>query len=541
MAAQHSPASLGVVTEGSFSAGLTVRLNPGTPTEALRVGSFVVLEGNDNRYFSLITDMRLKVTDQSLAAHPPSAGSEFLRRALAGSHTYATVEVRPSLMLEDSDDQSGAPPVPVRNIPMHFATLREAGEVDFDLVFGAEGPRRFALGTPPMMDIPVPLDLEAFITRSNGVFGQSGTGKSVLTRLLLFGIIKSNVASTLIFDMHNEYARAPRKNPTIVGMLDLFGESHVKVYTLDKKTGGSRDVRISLNEIEPEDIELLAGELNLNPTFAETSYLLQAQFHERWLSRLLAMDGNEMTEFCSVRGANLSSLEALKRKLTRLQRLDYVVPESDVSPVDDILGHIERGNHVILQFGRHNSFLDYMLVANIMTRRIYDRYTRKVNEAERSTDFGADPRHLVIVLEEAHKFLTPDAAAQSIFGTIAREMRKYSVTLLVVDQRPSGIDPEVLSQLGTKVTGLLTEQRDIDAVLTGVANREQMRGMLASLKPQQECLIAGHAVPMPMLLRTRDYDPERLRAELRAAGLDHSNGRLTLVRARQTEKDDIFG
>ena len=58
----------------------------------------------------------------------------------------------------------------------------------------------------------------------------------------------------------------------------------------------------------------------------------------------------------------------------------------------------------------------------------------------------------MITIEEAHKFLNPMAAKQTIFGTIAREMRKYYVSLLVVDQRPSSIDDEVLSQIGTRIT-----------------------------------------------------------------------------------------
>ena len=112
----------------------------------------------------------------------------------------------------------------------------------------------------------------------------------------------------------------------------------------------------------------------------------------------------------------------------------------------------------------------------------------------------------MITIEEAHKFLSPQVARQTIFGTIAREMRKYNVTLLVIDQRPSGIDREVLSQLGTRVTGKLTEDADIDAVLTGVAGRQAVRGALESLETKKQVLIMGHAVPMPILLRTREYD-----------------------------------
>ena len=140
-----------------------------------------------------------------------------------------------------------------------------------------------------------------------------------------------------------------------------------------------------------------------------------------------------------------------------------------------------------------------------------------VETYETTRDEADRPRPLVIVIEEAHKFLHPGVAHQTIFGTIAREMRKYYVTLLIVDQRPSGIDDEVLSQVGTRVTGLLTEERDIEAVLTGVAGRSHLRGVLASLETKQQCLIMGHAIPMPMVLRTRAYDQAFVQAMKRGA------------------------
>jgi DNA helicase HerA-like ATPase len=112
---------------------------------------------------------------------------------------------------------------------------------------------------------------------------------------------------------------------------------------------------------------------------------------------------------------------------------------------------------------------------------------------------------MVVVLEEAHKFLSPSAARQSIFGIIAREMRKFDVSLMVVDQRPSQIDSEVMSQLATRVSGLLTDESDISAVLSGTGDRSALRAMLASLEPSRQCIVIGHAIPMPMLLRTREY------------------------------------
>ena len=113
-----------------------------------------------------------------------------------------------------------------------------------------------------------------------------------------------------------------------------------------------------------------------------------------------------------------------------------------------ILEYLRQGVHVVLEFGRHNSLDAYLLVANILTRRIHERYREQVDRA--MGDPTKMPPQLVITIEEAHKFLSPSAAHHTSFGTIAREMRKFNVTLLVVDQRPSGIDAEVLSQIGTR-------------------------------------------------------------------------------------------
>ena len=85
-------------------------------------------------------------------------------------------------------------------------------------------------------------------------------------------------------------------------------------------------------------------------------------------------------------------------------------------------------------------------------------------------------------------------------------MRKYYVSLLVVDQRPSGIDDEIISQLGTKIVAQLSDEKDINSVLSGIANAQDLRGILAALDSRQQALILGHGVPMPIVIQTRAYD-----------------------------------
>jgi DNA helicase HerA-like ATPase len=154
-----------------------------------------------------------------------------------------------------------------------------------------------------------------------------------------------------------------------------------------------------------------------------------------------------------------------------------------------------------------------------------------VERYEETRDPADQPRPLMITVEEAHKFLNPTVARQTIFGQIARELRKYNVTLMVIDQRPSGIDPEVMSQLGTRVSGKLTEERDIEAVLTGVGGRSFLRGALESLDTRQQILVMGHAVPMPIQVHTRQYDE----AFYKAMGLREGK------RSAAQDAIDLFG
>jgi uncharacterized protein len=63
-----------------------------------------------------------------------------------------------------------------------------------------------------------------------------------------------------------------------------------------------------------------------------------------------------------------------------------------------------------------------------------------------------------------------------------------------------------LSQLGTRISGWLGDDDDIRAVLSGLAGRDALRGMLARLQPKEEVLLLGWGVPMPLPVKSRRYD-----------------------------------
>jgi hypothetical protein len=253
---------------------------------------------------------------------------------------------------------------------------------------------------------------------------------------------------------------------------------------------------------------MLRETMDLSDPMIDAAYVLRKSGGKAWIQWLLTASGETIEEFRERNpSVNAASLTALTRRVERFERFDFLKPKAEGDSVQHIIHMLDQGKSVVLEFGRYgNALAAYILVANYLTRRIHDLYVKRTEKSLAAG--GQEPPQLLITIEEAHKFLEPAIARQTIFGTIAREMRKYNVTLLVVDQRPSGIDEEVMSQIGTRVTALLDNERDIGAVLMGVSGASKLREVLARLDTQQQVIILGHAVPMPVVVRTRDWGPD---------------------------------
>ena len=546
---QPQRARLGLLVSGSVAEGLAARLDPTVAIEDVRLGKFVKIVGQKYEYFCLVTDVQLDSANADVLRDPPGdPGSVdvYLRQVLSGTTTYALIKLKPELMLANQAadiefEEADLVPQAARTIPPHFSSVSEATLEDFERVFGRDdGKNHFQIGQPIDMDVPVCLDLRRFVERSNGIFGKSGTGKSFLTRLLLCGVIKAGAAVNLIFDMHSEYGWSAKneEGTEVKGLSQLFG-SRVAVYTLDMESSRGRgvkpsgEIKIALRDISLADIALLQDELRLHRTAVESAALCEDKLGDDWVARLLDMGGDELTAFATQEGGNYASLSALRSKLRLIDRLPFVERSLERSTLDQVIAQLERGQHVVLEFGRQRNLLAYILAANVITRRLHDLWVKKTERYWNTKDEADRPRPLMITIEEAHKFLNVDAARQTTFGTIARELRKFYVTLLVVDQRPSGIDSEVLSQIGTRITCQLNDERDIDAIFTGVSGGSHLRTVLATLDSREQALVLGHAVPMPMMVRTRKYDPTFY------AAIGGDDAQVMLARARRYE--EIFG
>lgn len=540
---------IGYIVGGGLKEGFRTRLT--VPADQVQEGSFVVCDSGRYRYFGLVTDLQLGATDPRFADEKTERLQAAISQALLGKTLFTTLMIYPTLMLDRGPEFGTAArreweervergvespgPKPVKTVPAHHADVRLADAADVAQIFGEAGPGMFTVGHTIEQNYPVRLDLNRFVKRSSGIFGATGTGKSFLTRMVLAGLMREDVAAALVFDMHNEYAFDDidtDKEQTVRGLQSLFGRK-VQVAALGKGAlvrGHTPDftLELALSDFQTNDIMLLAQALNLTDTAAVTLNALERDLGGKWFAAFMKLEpgavdidpesgksypaANSVAAWARANNVHEKAAEALHRKLKLIYDREYVVENPAGDAVTAIVDKLENGRHVILGFGEYDSDLDYLLVSNLLTRRIRQHWVRKTEQYK--TMGAAAPRPLLIAIEEAHKLLNPHLAGQTAFGLIARELRKYFVTLLVVDQRPSGIDDEIMSQLGTRITGWLGDEDDIRAVLTGLAGREQLRGMLARLQEKEEVLLLGWGVKMPIPIKSRRYD-ERFYDEMK--------------------------
>ncbi len=531
---------IGFVIGGGLEANLDVRLS--VPPQDVQEGAFVVIDSNNWRFYGLVTDLRLTAIDEQYANQLNyHRFTPYLAEQLNKQTLFTNLAVMPVLMKDRGPDPASPDyrgwrlnnmedpaPMPVKTIPNHHAPVKLADKADIADIFGEEDNKTiFRVGSTREQGHPVCLNLDKFVQRSSGIFGTTGSGKSFLARMILAGLIHADHASTLIFDMHNEYGPDTSSSDTGQPVPGLKGKFSNKVRLVGLGAGtkfgnmnADFNLEISHSDIKVEDVLQLTQILNLKETTATTLDKLENDFHENWFNEFMQMNVGGVVEneegktepapdsvafWARQAGIHAGAAEALRSKLGRLFNRPYLIDAPASNGLQAIIDALEDGRHVVLSFGKNDSELDYLLVTNLITRKIRDAWEQSTEDYH-SGRSKTEPRPLVVVVEEAHKLLNREMASQTIFSTIAREMRKYYVTLLIIDQRPSQIYDEVMSQLGTRISGSLGDENDINAVLSGLPGRGGLRGMLAKLQPKEEVLMLGWGVPMPIPIRSRRYD-----------------------------------
>ncbi|MEK6839293.1 MAG: ATP-binding protein, partial [Candidatus Thermoplasmatota archaeon] len=352
-----------------------------------------------------------------------------------------------------------------QTIPPYFSQCRYATKADVDLIYEVT-PKSAPVGTISGVEkFHVHLDFGKLAEKPFAIFGRTGTGKSILNKLICCGILAKDAASVLLFDMHSEYGVYSKTDNTY-GLKYWFPEK-VEIFSLDPKNREAHPFLLNTKEITPED--LIVALQNLSPAMVDALYQIdKAKGDADLVTAIRKMSAEELGE----ERAHEMSLQALKRRVGRLDRLPFLSPTGK-DAFNQIVSLIRDGRSVVLDFGDFGTDqMVYLFVANVISRRLFELYTEKNAEFPR----------LILFLEEAHKFLDPAVADLApTFTRLARETRKFNLILALIDQRPARISDEVRSQLANRFVMSLKEPSDVESALAGVPDKGMWTNILSKI------------------------------------------------------------
>ncbi|TLZ65213.1 MAG: ATP-binding protein [Methanobacteriota archaeon] len=474
---------IGEIVSASVLEGLMAKLQIPDPEE-LRIAYPVIVEGELYDFYCLVEDILNEESEiaRQLAGSAisdvvlPQGQSD---ESYSGPIFYSMAKLRPIQLINKETGKLSEP----QTIPPYFSQCRYATKSDVDLIYEITE-KSAPVGTISGVErFYVHLDFGRLVEKPFAIYGRTGTGKSILNKLICCGILATGAGSVLLFDMHSEYGVYSKTDNTFG--LKYWYPDRVEIFSLDPKNKEAYPFTLDPAEIDPED--LIVAMQDLNPPTVDALYAVD----KRRGSRDLITAIREMTpEDLGEEIAHEMSLQALKRRIGRLDRLPFF-NRAGKDSFNQMVSMIKDGRSVVLDFGDFgNDHTTYLFVANIISRRLYHLYT------ERNAEF---PR-LILFLEEAHKFLDPEIADEApTFKKLAREMRKFNLILALVDQRPARISDEVRSQLANRFVMSLKEPNDVEAALAGVPDKEMWKNILSKI-PLRTVAVMGDAIRIPTVI-----------------------------------------
>lgn len=178
--------------------------------------------------------------------------------------------------------------------------------------------------------------------------------------------------------------------------------------------------------------------------------------------------------------------------------------------IKQFLGYINKSNVTIIDL----SGIPYEVLSitvSLVSRLIFDfsfYYSKLKHENMSENDIP-----FLLVCEEAHNYIPRkdnsmyNASKKSI-EKIAKEGRKYGLSLMVVSQRPSEVSETIFAQCNNFVTLKLTNQNDQSYIKNLLPNNTNSIANILSTLAVGQGLIVGEAIPLPSLVNLPKPNPE---------------------------------
>ncbi len=389
----------------------------------------------------------------------------------------------------------------VTRYPVPGAMVYPATTKDLEQVYASDGRANITIGTVfPTKDIRAGLYIDALLGKHFALLGATGTGKSTSAALILHRICEAAPDGHVVMvDPHGEYAAAFRQTGKILDVSNLQMpywlmnfEEHCEV--LLTSDGNERQV----------DMDILAKCLlhsRLKSRLAETMGKITVDSPVPYLlSDLSTKIQDEMGKLD--KATSTAPYIRIKSKLDELKgdpRYQFMFSGMLVGDtMTDFISKVFR----MPGDGKPISIIDVSGVPSDITSTVVAVLSRLVFDF---AIWGREEktRPILLVCEEAHRYVPNEKHADGssvgrILSRIAKEGRKYGISLGLITQRPSDLAEGVLSQCGTIISMRLNNDRDQAFVRSAMP--EGSRGFLDSIPAlrNRECVVCGEGVAIPV-------------------------------------------
>ncbi len=397
----------------------------------------------------------------------------------------------------------------VTRYPIPGALIYPATSSDLRQIYASDGRASVQIGTVfPTRDIRAGLYIDALLGKHFALLGSTGTGKSTSAALILHRICEAAPQGHVVMiDPHGEYSAAFKNTGMIFDVSNLQMpywlmnfEEHCEVFLTS--TGAERQVDSDILAkclLQARQKNRLAETLGKITIDSPIPYLL---------SDLTNLIQNEMGRLD--KSTSSAPYMRLKTKIDELKADPrYQFMFSGVLVGDTMAEFIAK---IFRMPGRGKpiSIIDVSGVPSDITSTVVAVLSRLVFDfAIWARDEKTRP--VLLVCEEAHRYVPNEKNADGssvgrILSRIAKEGRKYGISLGLITQRPSDLAEGVLSQCGTIISMRLNNDRD--QAFVKAAMPEGARGFLDSIPAlrNRECIICGEGVSIPIRVSFDDLE-----------------------------------
>ena len=384
---------------------------------------------------------------------------------------------------------------------------------DLKQMFAADERAHIEIGTVyPTKDVRGALHVDALLGKHFALLGSTGTGKSTAAALIMHRICdQSPEGHIVMIDPHGEYSAAFKGHGELFNVDNLAMpywlmnfEEHTEVFVTSQGAERQRDMDILAKCLLQARAKNRAGEgafskLTVDSPIPYTlSDLTNAITHEMGLL-------NKATDTAPYMRLKTKIDELKSDPRYQFMFSGMLVADSMGAFIAKIFRLPARGKPIsIIDVSGVPSDIVSVVVA-VLARLVFDYAIWSRSEVQRP---------VLLVCEEAHRYIPSDKtstgqAVRKILERIAKEGRKYGVSLGLITQRPSDLAEGVLSQCGTIIAMRLNNDRDQQYVKNAMP--EGSRGFLDVIPAlrNRECIVCGEGVSIPIRVSFDDLERDR--------------------------------